>query len=181
VTSYLSGSKKYTAGVELGFETTTLDMEGEVTKRAPYDHVTVEQVQEALSEFVGTIDQIPPIFSAIRKDGKRLFEKARSGVSADDIEIEPRQVHIYSVDLVPSMLELPKFAINVECGGGTYVRSLVRDIAYKVGTVGTTTFLERTKQGQFTLDDAIPKDDWTADNIYAAIDHFNQQLNEDES
>jgi len=179
--SYLQGGKGYRAGGELGFETTTLDMDptGSITKRAPFEHVTREAIAAVLPEFTGTIQQIPPIFSAIRKDGKRLYKEAREGKSADDIEIEPRTVEILSIDLLDC--NLPKFDLNIMCGGGTYIRSLVRDIGYKVDSVATTTFLERTQQGQFKLEDTLSKDDWNAENIYAAIDRINEQRREQES
>ncbi|GKY97568.1 hypothetical protein MPSEU_000715000 [Mayamaea pseudoterrestris] len=170
--SFLDGSKRYRAGGELGFETTTLDMEGNVTKREPFEHVTPEHVAQILPSFVGTIDQIPPIYSAIRKDGKRLYEQARQGVTAEEVDIPSRQVVIHGIDLLSC--DIPAFTLDVECGGGTYIRSLIRDIGYKLGTAATTTSLERTKQGQFTLDDAIMKDDWSAESIYAAIAQFNQ-------
>jgi len=149
-------------------------MEGNVTKRAPYDHITAEAIQEAIPAFVGKIQQIPPIFSAIRKGGKKLYEEARKGATAEDIEIEPRDVEVYSIDL--TSVNLPKFEIETECGGGTYVRSLIRDIGYKVGSVATTTFLQRTQQGQFTLEGALEKDDLTAENIYSAIERFRNEI-----
>lgn len=153
-------------------------MEGNVTKTAPFDHVTREAVEEVLAnELTGTIQQIPPIFSAIRKDGKRLYKEARAGKSAEDVEIEPRQVEVLSIKLLE--FNLPKFEVDVLCGGGTYVRSLVRDIGYKVNSVATTTYLERTQQGQFKLEDTLSKDDWSADNIYAAIDRLNAQRQKD--
>jgi tRNA pseudouridine55 synthase len=171
--SYLEGPKGYRAGGELGFETTTLDMEGNVTKTAPFDHVTREALESVVPSFTGRIQQIPPIFSAIRKEGKQLYKEARAGKSVDDIEIEPREVHVLSLDVLG--FDLPKFDVQVQCGGGTYIRSLIRDIGYKLDSVATTTFLERTQQGQFKLDDPgiLPKDDWTADKIYAAIDRCN--------
>jgi tRNA pseudouridine55 synthase len=105
--------------VVLGFETNTLDMEGNVTQTEPCDHVTLQMVEKVLPKFTGTISQVPPIFSAIRVDGKRLYQHARNGATTDDIVIQPREVEIYSCDLVdPEESELPKFAIDVSCGGG---------------------------------------------------------------
>lgn len=151
-------------------------MEGDVTKKAPVEHVTRAAIEAVLPELTGTIQQIPPIFSAIRKDGKRLYEEARGGKSADDVKIEPRQVEVLSLDLVDC--NLPKFDLDIKCGGGTYVRALIRDIGYKVDSVATTTYLERTQQGQFKLADTLAKEDWTADNIYAAIDKLNAEREE---
>jgi tRNA pseudouridine55 synthase len=175
--SYLSGSKKYKATGEFGFETTTLDLDeaGEVTKRMPYNHVTIDALQDSLSDFKGTIMQVPPIFSAIRKEGKKMYEQAREGKTAEELKLEPRQVEVYNLELVNDNndLQLPSFELNIECGGGTYVRSLIRDIGYKLDTVATMTALERTQQGQFTSGDALEKEDWCPDNIYGAIDKVN--------
>jgi len=154
-------------------------MEGNVTKTATFDHVTREAVETVLTnELTGTIQQIPPIFSAIRKDGKRLYKEAREGKSAEDIDIEPRQVEVLSIKLLD--FNLPKFDVSVMCGGGTYIRSLVRDIGYKVDSVATTTYLERTQQAQFKLEDTLSKDEWNADNIYAAIDKLNARRRKEE-
>jgi tRNA pseudouridine55 synthase len=198
----LSGSKCYIASVELGFETTTLDMEGNVTKTAPCDHVTWQMIKDVLPRFQGSIKQIPPIFSAIRKNGKKLYKAARQGVSADDLDIEPRIVEIHRIELLNKpplsqqdaattndhggnddaniLLDPPKFDIEVECGGGTYIRSLVRDIGYALDTVATTTRLRRTKQGTFLLSDCLAQQDWTADNIFAAIDRMNERRQREE-
>lgn len=175
--SYLSGPKRYTAKGEFGFETTTLDMDeaGEVTKRAPFDHVTVDALRSVLPEFTGKIMQVPPIFSAIRKGGKKMYEQAREGKTAEELKLEPRQVEVYNLQLLDDDTELPSFALDIECGGGTYVRSLVRDIGYKLDTVATMTALKRTQQGQFTMEDVLEKKDWTADNIYDAIDKVNAE------
>ena len=168
--SYLTGSKGYRAVGELGFETETLDMDGNVTQRGPVDHVSsFQDIEAVLPQFRGKIQQIPPIYSALKKGGKKLYELARNeGVKQEDIEIEPREVEIINLELGQAV-ELPKFEIYMECGGGTYVRSLIRDIGYKLDTYATTTVLERTKQGQFTLDDCLPKAEWSAETIYAEI------------
>jgi tRNA pseudouridine55 synthase len=152
-------------------------MEGNITKKAEFGHISSADVDNVLEHFRGTIDQIPPIFSAIRQGGKKLYEKARKGETADDVEIKSRQVEVHRIDALPNP-ELPKFEIEVECGGGTYIRSLIRDIGYKLDSVATTTYLERTKQGQFTTEDCLVKDDWNPDNIYAAIDRVNTEREE---
>lgn len=157
-------------------------MEGNVTMTGPTDHITMESIEEVLPAFTGKIMQIPPIFSALRKDGKKLYQSAREGKTTDDIEIEPREVEILKLELVRSdEVTLPKFEIAMECGGGTYVRSLIRDIGYKLDSAATTTLLERTKQAQFTLDDCLPKPDWTAGNIYAHIEKRNEIREAEES
>lgn len=150
-----------------------MDKTGNITKRADFEHITREDVENILPSFVGTIQQVPPIFSAIKKGGKRLYEQAREGATEEDIKIEPREVVIHKLELLD--MENPRFSVSIECGGGTYVRSLLRDIAYKLDTVATMTALERTKQGQFLPDGSLTKDEWSPDNIYAAIDKCNAE------
>jgi tRNA pseudouridine55 synthase len=146
-------------------------MAGNITKTAAYDHVTPKELEDALVHFHGKFQQVPPIFSAIRVGGKRLYQQAHKGVSADDIEIAPREVEIIEIKILDH--QLPKFDIDVECGGGTYIRSLIRDIGYKVGSVATTTYLERTQQGQFNLSDCLVESDWNAGSICSAINRSN--------
>lgn len=155
-----------------GHETTTLDSTGEIVKEAATDHITPEALREALKNFVGKIQQVPPIYSAIRQNRKRLYEKARSGSRAEDIDIPPREVEVYQIELIDH--NLPYFTLNVECGGGTYIRSLIRDIGYQLNSVATMTSLERTQQGQFTVADCLQKDHWNVDMVYAEVDRVNQ-------
>lgn len=110
---------------------------------------------------------------AIRKDGQRLHEQARKGATAQDLQIEPRTVHIYDLVLENTHKFPPKLDIDVSCGGGTYIRSLVRDLGHAVDCVATTTFLRRTQQGPFGEADCLARDEWTVDNICDAIDRFN--------
>ena len=294
--SYLEGDKRYVATVQLGYETDTLDSEGAISKTASWDHVggDASAIESAVSaKFTGRIKQVPPLYSAIRVGGERLYAIARnnnadpSKTSAADVEIPEREVEVYGLSVgvalgddvlrsgmvdgpryregakaledladaaaaakaaadaaavdaiagdggddddrddgveeigdggggggggdggsgkkrkrsgkntsrnnnnnnsnnnnkkdlfdeltVPRIrpddgkLEMPQFALSVSCGGGTYIRSLVRDIGYELGTVATMTGLVRTKQGPFELDDALSKEEWTADKIYDAI------------
>ncbi len=280
--SYLEGDKQYTALVELGYETTTLDAEGEIIKRANWDHVSsIESIRETcIPKFTGQIQQVPPLYSAIRVDGKRLYEIARdndANAAAVDVEIPTRDVHVYNLEVESSLNEsvlqsgvvdgrkykeavkqmeeaaaaaaaataaleaertanasspleaetqesddneatsggkgknkkrkrdkknkkksekknlfdestiptiqrapddatatstsfdLPLFTLNVSCGGGTYIRSLVRDIGYEMDTVATMTGLVRTKQGPFLLKDVLKREDWNAEKIYEAV------------
>lgn len=183
LTNYLSGSKGYEATGKFGSETNTLDLEGNVTKTAEFDHITHEMVESSLDKFVGKIMQIPPIFSAIRKNGKRLYEQAREGKSAEDVVIDPREVEVFNLEYIPDDKEgLPSFGLSIQCGGGTYIRSLIRDIGYDLDSAATMTSLVRTQQGPFSLDDAMPREDWSADAIYAAVEKSNLKLTiEDEN
>jgi len=272
--SYLEGDKQYIATCELGYETDTLDCEGKLVKSAPWDHIQdISAVEAIIPKFVGKIQQVPPMYSAIRIDGQRLYEIARGGDSAkaEAVEIPKREIEVYGIQVgttleesaiqsgivdapryreqvnaheesataaaataaadengdgdyeegdadengkgdaegggkgkkrrrrdndkknnskermfneenVPSIdhtsttLQLPQFKINVQCGGGTYIRSLVRDIAYELNTVATMTGLVRTKQGPFVLEDALTKENWTADKIYEALRVANEKM-----
>ena len=149
----MSGNKKYVASVELGFETDTLDMEGNVTKTASFDHVTKESIEATLPQFIGNISQVPPIYSAIKKDGRKLYEEARDGKSEEDFDIPTRDVFVETIQLLDTNDKgegIPKhFGLDVECGGGTYNRSLVRNIGISLDTVATMTSLVRKQQGPF--------------------------------
>lgn len=170
---YLDGNKRYRASAKLGFETTTLDLEGETTREASFTDVTVETIESALLSFTGNIMQVPPIFSAIRKNGKKLYEEAREGKTAEDLKIQPREVSIQSIQLLSTDHNgegLPSFGLDISCGKGTYIRSLVRDVGRSVDSAATMTWLERTHQGPFRLKHALQKEELNPDNIYAAIE-----------
>jgi len=185
---YLVGSKAYRAEVTLGYQTTTLDADpsGSIEVRKPYDHVTsLEEIDIVLrSKFTGKISQIPPVFSALKRDGKKMYELAREGKTAEDLGIKAREVTIYDLKIVgldddgggggttekkgkeeDAKRPIEKFVIDVECGGGTYIRSLVRDIGLALGTVATMTKLERTKQGRFLPEHCLRLDDGDDDDV----------------
>ncbi len=179
---YLTGTKRYRAGVKLGIQTTTLDLDpnGQIVEEKPFDHVTLDSVEQLRPHFTGKIMQVPPIFSALRKDGKRLHEEARSGKTEDDLEIKPREVEVLDLKILPTNEKgegLPScFGLDVECGGGTYIRSLVRDIGKKLDTVATMSSLVRTKQGIFEIEHCLYQEDWTPDKIFKAIEQCNKLL-----
>ena len=113
--------------------------------------------------------------SALKRDGKKLYELGRKGKTAEDIKIEPREVNIYRLDPTwqsddGESAAPHKFQVDVECGGGTYIRSLVRDIGIALDTVATMVSLERTKQGAFLPEHCLDEDDWTIENICKAIE-----------
>jgi len=164
LTSYLAGSKGYTCVAELGSATDTLDGDGAVVESKAWDHVTRDAIDAALVHFRGDIFQIPPMYSALHHNGQRLHELARAGV---EVERPARAAVIHRLQLMPEAEALPRFGLEVECGGGTYIRSLVADVAVNVGTVGYMVSLERTKQGPFSLDHCIGKDQWTYEELMA--------------
>jgi len=145
--------KTYTTTVVLGIETSTLDDSGEVTATHDMGHVSAEEIEEIAATFVGDIEQIPPMVSAIKIDGKRLYELAREGI---EVEREPRPVTIHS--LVVNAIDLAnlRFDIEVCCSSGTYIRTLAADIGTKLGGGAHLTNLRRTKVGSFHADQGLP-------------------------
>ena len=145
---YLSGPKAYVARAQLGAETDTQDAEGVETKAAPFEHVTLEQLEAAAAGLTGDILQRPPIYSALRKDGKRLYELARKGeIKPEEVEKRPVTVHRLAVSGLDATTG--EFDLEVRCSGGTYVRTLIEDIGREVGSAAHMTALERTRHGPF--------------------------------
>jgi tRNA pseudouridine55 synthase len=165
-TMLLADEKSYEAELELGVETDTLDAEGTVTARAPEAAacVTEERVRAALAAMTGEIDQVPPMYSAVKHQGRALYDLAREGA---EIERAPRRVTIHR-------LELLRFAdgratIAIDCTKGTYVRVLVADLGRALGCGAQLTALRRTRSGQFTIADASSLDDVLRDPARARL------------
>jgi tRNA pseudouridine55 synthase len=155
----LDASKIYDFTIAFGTETSGLDAEGEVVSTSEM-RPTVAQVQAVLPRFTGKIDQIPPAYSAIKIDGKRAYELARSG---EQVEMKSRQVQIFGLelshsDVVSENTPIESVSLTAHVSKGTYIRSLARDISYALGTVGHVTMLRRTKAGPFGLKQAISLD-----------------------
>lgn len=142
--------KEYTGEITLGGTTPSYDLESEVTETFPTDHITEEQIHETTKQFIGDIQQMPPIFSALKKDGKRLYEYARNN---EEVVITPRQVNISVFEI--TKIDLPKVEFRVVCSKGTYIRSLAFDFGKAVQSGGHLSKLRRTKIGEFNADDAI--------------------------
>ncbi len=140
----LDADKHYRVRVKLGETTTTADAEGEVVKRAPVVGVDSDKVLAALSRFTGTIEQLPPMYSAVKHQGERLYKLARQGV---EVERMPRQVQIYRLELVG--IDLPEIEFEVHCSKGTYVRTLAEDIGNRLGCGGHVSALRRTGVGPY--------------------------------
>ncbi len=143
--------KEYRFTVRLGEETDTLDAEGRVIATAPVPSLDVETIRQTLNQFIGDIEQIPPLYAAIRHRGKRLYEWARAGVS---VTPQPRRIHIARLEL--EAWNPPDLTLYVVCSAGTYVRALARDIAHALGTRGHVVALRRTASGPFRVEDAVP-------------------------
>jgi len=141
--------KEYVATLKLSEETDTLDPEGEVVETVPVPPLKEEKIREVLKGFVGEIEQIPPKFSALKVKGRRAYDLARSGQT---VRLKPRRVYVESLELISFEGEVLRFRCRV--GRGTYVRSLARDIAESLGTVGHLIELRRTAVGRFRVKDA---------------------------
>lgn len=141
--------KRYRATILLGTKTDTLDMAGEVIEKKPVN-VTEEEIRTTIAEFVGNIQQVPPMYSAIQVNGQRLYNLARQGI---EVERKARDITIFSIDI--EKINLPYVKIAVHCSKGTYIRTLASDIGDKLGCGGCISELERTASGPFTLESAL--------------------------
>ena len=143
-------SKTYLAQIELGVTTDTFDRQGKITERGDPSSITVTQVEEALTTFQGVIKQVPPVYSALKLQGRRCYELARAGIP---IKLKPRQVEIVSLDLINC--QLPLITINVECSKGTYIRSLAHDLGQCLRCGAHLKNLIRLRCGPFRIEDAL--------------------------
>ena len=142
--------KTYEAVMRLGVVTDTQDMSGTVLSQAAELHVTEEELRAAIESFAGDYMQVPPMYSALKVNGKKLYELAREGKT---VERKPRPVHFYEIEILEINLPLVRFCVT--CSKGTYIRTLCHDIGEKLGCGAAMETLLRTKVGRFTLDDAI--------------------------
>ena len=147
----VDSTKEYEFTVRWGEETTTIDREGQVTATSDVTP-TAEEIRAVLPEFVGEIQQIPPAFSAIKVDGERAYELARRG---EDVQLKPRNVTIHALSLDGVSEKYREASFRTTCGKGTYIRSLARDIAARLGTVAYVEKLRRCRVGPFSLKHAI--------------------------
>jgi tRNA pseudouridine55 synthase len=150
INEYMAQEKEYTGTITLGAITPTYDLESEPQEFKDCSHVTLSQLEEASKPFTGPILQTPPAHSAIKKEGKRVYELARKGI---DVKLEPRPVTISAFDIVK--FEPPVVHFRVACSTGTYIRSLANDFGAHLGCGGYLSSLCRTRIGSFLLSDAL--------------------------
>ena len=150
----INHDKIYEAMLQLGEKTDTADVEGVVieTKYIPEESLQAEIVKPILQSFIGKQEQIPPIYSAIKVNGKKLYDYARKG---EKVEIQPRKIEIYNMELIKIDKTNKTIEFRVHCSKGTYIRTLCENIAEKLDTVGYMKELNRTKVGEFSIDDSI--------------------------
>lgn len=156
----MENQKSYKVSFQLGIVTDTYDLEGSIIKTSETDHIKNEDVLKVISKFIGLIDQVPPMYSALKVNGKRLYELARQG---KEIEREARKINIYSIDNIE--LNLPFVTMDVTCSKGTYIRSLCFDIGNELNVGATMTALCRTRNGFFTLGNSVKLEDLDESNI----------------
>jgi tRNA pseudouridine55 synthase len=148
-------TKEYIATLQLGATTPSFDLEKEIDATYPTEHITEELVRNTLQQFVGTIEQIPPTFSAVKIDGKRAYEYAREG---KDVEIKAKTLVIDEIELLDC--QLPSITIRVVCSKGTYIRALARDIGVALQSGAHLTALQRTRIGDIDLSQCLEYDDF---------------------
>jgi len=149
INDLMGQTKTYTGCIELGSTTPSLDKETEISETKPFTHITHEDIIEAKEKFTGNISQLPPVYSAIKVGGERLYKKARRG---EEVEIKAREVIIHSFDI--EKIELPHVYFKISCSKGTYIRSLARDFGLALGTVSYLSSLRRTHIGDFSVENA---------------------------
>lgn len=150
ITELQETKKTYVGTIKIGSQTPSYDTETEEINHQEYLHITDSQIQETVNQFIGKIKQIPPMYSAIKKDGVRMFDLARKGV---EIELNEREVTIY--DFKINSIKLPFLTFEVECSKGTYIRTLAKDFGNALGCGAYLTELRRTRSGEHSVDEAL--------------------------
>lgn len=142
-------AKEYTGTITVGATTPSYDLETEINGTFPTEHITEALIYETLPQFIGEIDQKPPVFSAIKKDGKRLYESARAGI---EVEIKTRKVMVSEFEI--TRIALPEIDFRIVCSKGTYIRSIAYDFGLALHSGGHLTALRRTKIGDYSVENA---------------------------
>ena len=170
----INHDKTYEAVLQLGEKTDTADIEGEVIETKPVDSKCLEAkfIEQTLKALEGEQEQVPPMYSAIKINGKKLYEYARNG---EKVEIEPRKIEIYSLELININEANKQIEFRVSCSKGTYIRTLCENIAEKLGTVGYMKELKRTQVGEFKIEDAITIEELEQNQTCITIENYFRQ------
>lgn len=150
INTFQAQIKTYTGTIVLGSTTPSYDLETEIDKTFPTEHITEDLIQQTTKQFIGDIEQYPPIFSAIKKEGKRLYEYARAG---ETVEIKPRTIHVSEFEIIE--IDGLNIHFKVVCSKGTYIRSLAHDFGKALQSGGHLSVLRRTKIGDFDVENAV--------------------------
>lgn len=157
IETFMGHDKEYLATIRLGATTPSFDLEKEIDATYPFEHITREKIETVLQEqFSGEVDQVPPMFSAIRIDGKRAYEYARKG--DETVELKSRKVTLYSVEI--ENFNLPDVTLRIVCSKGTYIRSIARDLGVALESGGHLIALRRTAVGEVRVEQTQSIDDF---------------------
>lgn len=164
---FLESDKGYVAEIKLGMETDTHDLDGEVVSTTELKGDEFSRLNDVLGELKGCLHQMPPVYSALKINGKRASDRVRKG---EHVELKPRPVTIHSIEIVETDECAHKLVIAVECSKGTYIRSLVRDLGENLGCGAVMTGLRRVRSGAFSVDRALPVEAFFSDNGHSCND-----------
>jgi tRNA pseudouridine55 synthase len=157
---FIGFDKAYRATMVLGTKTDSADTQGKIMEERPYDHVDGEKIGEVFKKFTGDIEQLPPMFSAVKHNGKKLYEFARKGI---EVKREPRKIRIDKLNV--ENLDFPNVKFYMECSKGTYVRQLADDVGRELECGACISQIERTKVGPFNIEEAVKLEDLNEDHI----------------
>ncbi len=157
---FMKQDKVYYAKIKLGIKTDTGDLEGNIISESDFSKITVEQIKAVCNSFIGEIEQEPPMYSALKVNGKKLYELARKGIT---IERKKRKITIYNIDVLS--FNGNEIEIRVKCSSGTYIRVLAQDIGSKLKTDATLSYLRREEIGRYTLNDSVLLENITSENL----------------
>lgn len=161
IESLQNGTKEYVAEITLGATTPSFDLETEVDATYPWEHITLEGIGEVIPRFIGKVMQVPPVFSAVKIDGKRAYNLARKG---KDVELKAKPLEISEIEVLS--FEAPVLTLRIVCSKGTYIRALARDIGIALASGAHLTGLRRTRVGDFCIEDCL-----TVDKAVEVIEH----------
>lgn len=157
ISNYQEQRKKYSGIITLGKSSPSMDLATDITEKSVPENLTEEKIFEVRNKFLGKIEQVPPMFSAIKHKGKALYKLARKG---KEVEREPRQVEIYSFDI--TKIELPDIHFEIACSKGTYIRVIANDFGNELGCGGILSLLRRTEIGDYKVDDAYSMNEFSS-------------------
>ncbi len=157
ISEFQDQRKKYQGIISLGKSSPSMDLATEVTEKALPDDLNEEKILSVRNKFLGKIEQVPPMFSALKHKGKRLYKIAREG---KEVERDPRQVEVYSFEI--TKIDLPEIHFEISCSKGTYIRVIADSFGRELNCGGLLSFLRRTKIGDFNVDDALELDEFTS-------------------
>ena len=157
---FMKQDKVYYAKIKLGIKTDTGDLEGKVISQTDFSKITVEQIKTVCDSFIGEIEQEPPMYSALKINGKKLYELARKGIT---VERKKRKIKIYNIDFLS--FNDNEIELRVKCSSGTYIRVLAQEIGSKLKTDATLSYLKREQIGNYTLNNAVLLENITSENL----------------